>query len=138
MIFLQQDSPAVINSAAPTLVVCLVFVLYALMASGIIFALGRIFFRAIVPTYFRLLFFALAGGTWGVMMHLYVRAYMVAESSNSVSSLGKMFSLFSLFTFVNMLVIPVLAIWIAGKNRKIRELKEELKHVASNPYDKSK
>ena len=127
MILLQQDSPATLDGSTPTLLVCAVFLIYAFMASGIIFAFGKIFFRNSLPTYLILLLFALLGGAWGVLMHIYGRAYMVADVSHSASSLGKMFSLFSLFTFVNMLVVPLLAVLIANKNRKIRKLEEALK-----------
>ncbi|HXC06822.1 MAG TPA: hypothetical protein VNZ86_18820 [Bacteroidia bacterium] len=128
MVLLQQETPSTLDSSAPTVLVCTVFVLYALMASGIIYAFGKLFFKKSLPSYLLLLLFALLGGAWGVAMHIYGKQYMIASASSSASSLGKMFSLFSLFTFVNMLVIPGVALIIINKNRKIRTLEEELKN----------
>ncbi|MFI5149115.1 MAG: hypothetical protein ACHQRM_05235 [Bacteroidia bacterium] len=130
MVLLQQEATTTLEGSAPTILVCSVFVLYAIVASGIIFGMGKLFFKTSLPSYLLLLLFSLLGGGWGIAMHIYGKQYMIASASSSASSLGKMFSLFSLFTFVNMLVLPLLALFIVSKNRTIRKLEEKIKNNA--------
>jgi hypothetical protein len=110
----------------PTWIVLGLFVLLSLVAGSVASFIGKIFFRSHPLRYTGFLLFAMLGGLIGIFMHIYATQYLALSKDRNISSLLNMFSVFSVFTFLNMLAVPLFVLLLRSKNRKIKELQEEL------------
>jgi hypothetical protein len=126
---LQTIEPvSFLESNGPTWIVLGLFVLLSLAAGGLALLLGKLLFRTNTLRFYSLHFYVMLGGLIGIFMHLYATHYLSISRDKEISSLINMFSVFSVFTFINMLAIPILAMLLRSKNRKIKDLQEELKN----------
>jgi hypothetical protein len=116
-----------LDGSGPSLVVTALFVFLALAATALAMLCGRLIFRRKSFSFFSILLYAVLGGLMGIFMHLYGTAYLQAKADKSAGSLLQMFSLFSFFTFANMLAVPLVVMALKSRNRKIKELEEELR-----------
>jgi hypothetical protein len=122
------DHLSFLESNGPTWIVLGLFVLLSLAAAGLMQLVIKLFFKSVAFRFSSLLFYTMLGGLIGIFMHIYATQYLALSKDKNISSLINMFGVFSVFTFLNMLTIPLLSLLLKSKNRKIRELQEELKN----------
>ncbi len=128
MILQTSGHLSFLEGNGPTLIVLALFILLSLAAGGLSLLIGRFLFKLSSFRFYGSLLFAMLGGIMGIFMHIYATRYLSMSRDPDASSLISMFSVFSVFTFINMLTIPLLAMALISKNKKIRALKEELKN----------
>jgi hypothetical protein len=109
-----------------TIVATVMFVLAALVASVLARFLGRVF-KYRLPFSVLILLYAMAGGLLALFLHFYAVRYLSYIRDEDPDTLPLMFGMFSAFVFANMVALPILLISLRNKNRKIKELEEELR-----------
>jgi tetrahydromethanopterin S-methyltransferase subunit E len=104
-----------------------VFLFGALTAAGLATFISRKGFKVVRVGYISMFFYAILGGLLGLGLLIFMAQLNTLRMDMKASSVAGMLGMSFLLLFMNMLMLPLLIIWISSKNRKIKALEEELR-----------